>query len=238
MTIFRVNLDNIGSPPFIPKTQKCIVLDLDETLVHTFIKPEPVKRLRINKRDDDDPLKERMFVIGETEEWGAMISFKRPHLDEFLIFAFTYFDIVAVWSAGKPQYVEAVCREIFKDIRPPGVIFTSENCHTDEEGLMTKPLEHMLDEMHQDERLRYRMRVDNTFFVDDRETSFSHNQENGILIPPYNPDSTIEQLEKDDTTLVHLAKWFMIPEVVKERDIRNIDLTKIFPPRRFLTKKI
>lgn len=107
----------------------CVVLDLDETLVHTF---DPSKKLSDGTRD---------AIKKEYRDLPSYYSFKcddgsvfegltRPHLQEFLD---TVFDIAYpqfVFTAGSKLYADEICDIIFKKRRPTKV-YNRDDCHED-----------------------------------------------------------------------------------------------------------
>src|SRR4030067_174147 len=134
-----------------PRTEKCIVLDLDETLVHASDDMDVYNRINILS----DPLlmdiRDQSYVItvddvshkrgtgSKTQLWAM----KRPYLREFLIFCFNYFRVVAVWSAGTNRYVQKTVEAIFGDIAMPHIIYTRDDCE-DVSGQLYKPLRKMI----------------------------------------------------------------------------------------------
>ena len=185
-----------------------VVLDIDETCVHTSDSPEP--------SETSDKVRPRYyrFTLGSSVFWGVT----RPHLDMFIRFCFDRFNNVIVWSAGQYDYVHQMVKTIFVD-RPPNLILTREDC-TSKGGLLTKPLSKVYS------------RVDganetNTLIVDDRETVYSlDNPDNGINIPAYSPSPM--ELEMDDRAFLQLMRYMMLPEVVQSTDVRTLDKSKIF----------
>jgi len=126
-------------------TDNCVVLDMDETLVHVhdsrYDNPsgdsnsdkediDVLLDLNILKDKDLEDIKDRTFIISFTQNhkeyvmWGTT----RPHLKEFLIFCFNYFKIVVIWSAGQADYVKSICDKIFVDLQPPHIIYANEKC--------------------------------------------------------------------------------------------------------------
>ena len=161
------------------------------------------------------------------ELWGIM----RPHLKEFLIFCLSYFKIVVIWSAGRPQYVKDVSEIMFRDVGDPNVVYTSDECveHVEYIGdekivTMRKPLS----KLYNDPKLKGMLKPENTFIIDDRIYSFAEDPENGILIPPYNPDVTVESMLTDDQALLQLMFWFSKPEVKNSDDVRKLSKREIF----------
>jgi hypothetical protein len=164
--------------------------------------------------------------------WGV----KRPHLDRFLMFCFSYFKIVGIWSAGQRKYVEAVCDRIFNGIDDPHIVFTREKC--DEiRGNINKPLSRMM-ESHP--VLSEYMRPDNTFVLDDLSVTFSQNPLNGINIPRYEPPINVAAMSNDDPSLCQLMQWFHSDEVKNSKDVRTLDKSTIFttPLREYINPSV
>lgn len=224
----------------IPQTNKVIVLDLDETLVSTQESMISLHKLNILKDPHLLDLRKRIYVLnledvmtktgaGQLDQfWGIM----RPHLKEFLQFCFDYFHIVAIWSAGQYKYVHAVVDNIFRDLPRPHVVFSFNDLDIitsdhilQQEQIKAKPLLKMIGGV---DGLSQYMSLENTIVVDDRDTTFIQNQENGIKIPPYHPSSTIENFRRDDDTLLKLKSWLMRDEVIKATNVKLLDKSKIF----------
>jgi TFIIF-interacting CTD phosphatase-like protein len=215
-------------------TDKCIVLDLDETLVHTCEEYYYLERLgiltnpylldirkRIYRFSDYDMVTRRGEGVKSTI-WGIM----RPGLEDFLKFCINYFNVVCIWSAGHTKYVDGVCNWIFRDTQGPHKIYTQPDC-LNTKGYHEKPLWKMIS----DPDLTDVMNLENTFIVDDKQYTYeNYNPDNAILIPPYKPDISIEGFRKDDQSLRLLMKWFMTPEVIESTDIQKLDKSQIFPP--------
>ena len=222
--------------PFKTLTNKCIVLDLDETLVHTSDKNlTELRSLRIMSNPETIDLRNRVYELNlddaaslkkgqgiKTELWGIT----RPHVKEFLIFCFSYFKVVAVWSAGKKKYVEAIVDFLFRDIKRPHIIYHRGHCYERSVNQHTKPLEKMI---RSEIGLSKYMSLENTFIVDDRESVYiSENPSNGIQIPAYNPDFNIISLRQDDIALKQLSTWLLRPEVMNSTDVRTLNKKNIF----------
>ncbi len=209
----------------------CIVLDLDETLVHTFEDTNSIRLLNIQKDPDYIRMRKRMYIIdiddpstkrGEGVHfymWGLL----RPGVKKFLMFCFSYFKIVAIWTAGKRRYAEKIVQEISKDVREPHIVYCFDHCLDHTGTCTTKDLEKIISEC------RKEMSIKNTFMIDDRMYNFELNPDNGILIPPYHPIQKKEILiDESDPTLDTLQKWFLKPEVIASKDIRELDKSNIF----------
>ncbi len=225
----------------LPKTSltnKCIVLDLDETLVHTWDEEDipKIRSLNLFRNPHLLDIRQRTYHFfledvggrkGEGEQWEVW-GITRPHLTEFLTFCFSYFRVVAIWSAGQKQYVEAICDYIFQDIKRPHLIYSfydCENIHS-RDFPISKPLLKMIES---EPHLQSYMSLSNTFVVDDRRSTFEKvNPYNGILIPEYSPRLTLESLRENDTALISLRNWFQRPEVMAAPDVRTLNKSRIF----------
>lgn len=85
--------------------RKLLVLDLDETLIHAT-----------ESRLDRD---------GDFQLFDYHV-YRRPHLEDFLTFAFATFD-VGVWTSSGDKYARAVVAEVFK-VGQPAFLFSSLKC--------------------------------------------------------------------------------------------------------------
>lgn len=218
--------------PTMSLTDKCIVLDLDETLINTQEKFEDLKKLGIFTDPKLVNLRSRVYTIQvndleapgigtQYEYWGVT----RPHTQEFLIFCFSYFKIVAVWSAGKRQYVEEIVKYLFKDLPYPHVVFTRDDIVKNEHDEVEKPLVNMIES---EPMLKKYMGLENTLALDDNYTTYNHNPGNGVLLPPYAPACTVNAFLKDDYTLLQFKNWLLKDEVASAKDVRELDKSQIF----------
>ncbi len=233
-SFYKTALDGI---PFKSLTNKCIVLDLDETLVHSNENMEQLKELEIMTDPNLIDLRRRTYQItlddvvykkGEgvkTIIWGIL----RPHVKEFLVSCFAYFKVVIVWSAGKRKYVDAIVDFLFKDIRRPHVVYTYDQCERTSNNLIVKPLTKMIQNV---PGLSKYMRLDNSFIIDDRNTVYAgyigDNPDNGIQIPPYSPAFNIHSLRSDDIALKQLMTWMLRPDVMNSTDVRDLYKSDVF----------
>jgi hypothetical protein len=228
-TIYHVDADTIPSASI---TDKCVVLDLDQTLIATQDSIDSLSQLDILSAPKLISLRNRVYhiTIEDLEKPGIGTKYDfwgvtRPHIDEFLIFCFSYFKIVAVWSAGKRPYVEAIVDHIFRDLPQPHIIFTHDDTIISPKGHIFKPLTKLIES---NPVLRRNMSLQNTLAVDDNASTFNENYENGILIPAYEPSLNIDALARDDPTLLQLKYWLLQSEVINTRDINGLDKTRIF----------
>ena len=231
--MYRTDFNKIG---VVPLTNKCVVLDLDETLVHSHGDPniDLLKELRIHSDPNHIDLRSRTYKItmedvvhkrgtgDKTEMWGIF----RPYVREFLIHCFNYFKIVIVWSAGRKNYVHTIVDQLFAGLRRPHVIFTYDDLEKLHNGTLIKPLNKLIEKV---PGLNRYMSLENTFIIDDRTSVFQEpNPGNGIEIPAYKPAFNIKGLRSEDRALLHLIQWFNRPEVVSSSDVRTLDKSRLF----------
>jgi len=220
-------------------TDLCLVLDIDETLVHTFDNESTCNALNIPANPKTIDLRSRYYNINVEMDRGAvngskvMCGIKRPHLDEFLRFCFGYCRLVIPWSAGTYDYVHPMSEEIFRDLPEPHAVLTRENC-TGTTQHFEKPLWKLVKDLPE---IRPYIKFDETsnsdnikniLIIDDRKHSFAQNPNNGILIPAYDPSTTPEGMRREDTSLLQIMNWLKRPEVMKSTDVRKLDKSYIF----------
>ena len=158
----------------------------------------------------------------KTQMWGVL----RPWAHEFLRLVSNQYNLV-IWSAGQYKYVHAISEILFPyaegGLQPAGV-FTWEDCERDsddEDAHLCKPLTKLYAKFPD-------ANPTNTFALDDRESTFEKNPDNGILIPPYEPEPTLEGIIEDDIALLQLYYWLCLPDVQSASDVRSLDKSSIF----------
>jgi hypothetical protein len=219
-----------------PLTNKCIILDLDETLVYT---PENERLMKEIMLQMGTHLREKFYDISFPVPFSQrgsgqstrIVGIKRNFLSDFLSFCFSYFRIVAVWSAGRKDYVERVVSYIFRDIAYPHIVYTYDDCREDSHGKIDKPIyEMVLRESVPGKKyhLSDYMTLENTFFLDDQESYTKENPTNAIIIPAFNPSLAIDELFLGDDALYQLTKWLMRDDVINANDVRYLDKRSIF----------
>lgn len=227
--LYRLSKDDI---PAVALTDKVIVLDLDQTLVATQDDEHTLKTLGIMSNPKLMELRNRTYYLSiedlqkpgvgsKYNFWGII----RPHTYEFLTFCFSYFKIVAVWSAGKRKYVEAIVDYLFRDLPSPHVMFTQDDITTGPGGHVEKPLTKMIES---NPVLRHYMSLANTFALDDNSMTFHLNPGNGVLIPAYEPKDNVDAMSRDDHALLQFKYWLQQPEVMQAPDVNALDKSKIF----------
>jgi RNA polymerase II subunit A small phosphatase-like protein len=82
-----------------------LVLDLDETLIHSS---------------------PRILETNPAFEFNGQYVYRRPHLEEFIAFAFDRFE-VGVWTSAGNIYADAIVAEVFGS-RKPAFVWCSDRC--------------------------------------------------------------------------------------------------------------
>jgi hypothetical protein len=217
---------------------KILVLDLDATLICSKESPAEFPFFMEIFNGHDIELKSRLYRLsiddvmastdsgfrgeGEcTEMWGI----ERPGCKTFLQWCFKNFSAVGVWSAGKKPYVLAICQKIFvgPGIRSPDFVWTYNECINSVVNKREQSLKDLNILIKSRIGIKYSMTEQNVILVDDRAYSFSATPENGILIPPYTPASTLESLKAPDDALIVLGRWLVSSNFFYVTDVRKLN---------------
>lgn len=234
-----VSVPTYSRVPETALTDQCIILDLD----HTCAATQNGDMADMERAVPRDPkllaLRRRVYHFvrqnaGEHRGDGAqdfMWGIARPGLKDFLMFCFSYFKQVIVWSAGTRDYVDTLVEALFSDVAQPHAVFARENCVWDEEqGSYIKPLATLF-ERHP-EVAKY-ANLSNTLIIDDTESTFVRNPDNAVHIPRYLEDSeettpSLGAMTANDQALEKLKAWYLRADVVASRDVRTLDKSRIF----------
>jgi hypothetical protein len=147
----------------------------------------------------------------------------RKYLANFVNFCDAYFSKIIVWSAGEAPYVHSVVENIFYGSRKPDIVYSRDKC-MHHGNTLYKPLKRLYDE----ECTLSGYDHTNTLVLDDRETTFIANPDNGVQIPNYNPDNEINSIIKGDDHLYRFACWLMLPQVLSINDMRTVVKSDMF----------
>lgn len=151
-----------------------LVLDLDETLIHTAqITTYFSKKLAA--------VTDFHFQINRQYYWVQ----KRPGLELFLNFVFRHFQ-VGIWTAAEKEYAKEICRNILtiEQLHKTKFIYSRNFCHLDTERMppmFTKPL----DKIYQ---LFPEYNPMNTIMIDNSVNVMRFNPQNGINVPDFTGD--------------------------------------------------
>jgi TFIIF-interacting CTD phosphatase-like protein len=209
---------------------KCIVLDIDETLLCTQKMPYELSNFILKNEKDEkfNPLIDRFYKISiDTSDNPTPIIMNgvfRPHLPEFLNFCKENFELVIIWSAGSQEYVESIVK-LFKQkfMFEPHFFMTKNDLVFIDDGFYKELEKIIADRIF----LKNIISLNNMIVLDDNEMTFDLNYDNAIHIPQYNPSISFESLLKDDDCLLLTMKFLSDPAVKYCQDIRKIN-KKIF----------
>ena len=209
------------------KNKQFIVLDLDETLIHSFEDKFSVfEDLRLRGIEH---LETRVYMIdfilgGERlKRWGVV----RPDVDHFIDYCFERFDKVIVWSAASYPYVHHICDVVFQN-RKPHAILTQDDCQNVGGYITNKPLDVLYNRFDE-------INETNTYIVDDNDSVTKLNDRNAIQVPGYTvnvretdrEEETIRKIIDDsDKALSDLVRWFD-RDTSRHSNVQNIPKPKM-----------
>jgi TFIIF-interacting CTD phosphatase-like protein len=213
---------------------KTIILDLDETLVHTWKNPEFIEKHQIYTNpqvyNQFHPLGSQPFCHLMKIHDELLWTLCRPYLYEFLNFVYSEFDNVIIWSAGIKEYVLKVVELILVQagLPLPKFVWSRGHCHN-YQGIYHKPIDELTVVVGGIKYKHLNINPQNTIIVDDKIYTFMQNPKNGILIPEYLPGEELFQLlDRTDTTLKRLTEWFSSDRFRNATDLRDVDKSSIF----------
>lgn len=224
---------NRGQQMFNTLTDKCIVLDLDLTLVSTQDSMDKYYEYNIAFGTDANTfaIRSRSYLLNADDMLkpgaGTIYNFwgvKRPYTTDFLLFCFRYFRLVTVWSAGTRRYVDELVMNLFANIPQPHLVFSRDETDMTN-GVPIKDLTRMIN--YNDFTRKY-MTLENTLALDDNPNTFSKNIGNGILIPQYEPRTKEQMASFTDTALLQFSNWLAKPEIMSSVDVRLLPKNNIF----------
>lgn len=211
----------------IRKTDKVLVLDLDETLVHTYTDVDIGGM--IDRKNPELMSRYFEFTLQNGNSPMKICGVERPGLQEFLIFANKYFDSVIVWTAGIAEYAKMIVDHIYRDIpQKPKLIWSRGHCEGS--GTETKPytkpltkLENSRPDIVGQDILR------RAIIIDDRDyTGRDHNPQNQMLIPPFDPMPLDSTYGSTDDALYKVKNWLFWPEIKHAYDIKKSNKSRPF----------
>lgn len=183
-----------ASPQLSHQAKPLLILDLDETLVHTVEvdKPQP-------------PGLTPDYVVGSCRHQ----VYRRPFLDEFLTIVGQYYDL-AVWSSAGSLYVEPTVELIFADFSAPLFVWSSNRCtrrfdHESHQEYFIKDLKKVRKKGFDPERM---------LIVDDTPQKSERNFGSVVYIAEFNG-------EVDDCELLYLAQYLV--SIANHANFRNLE---------------
>ncbi len=152
----------------MPRFDKLLVLDLDETLIHAVEVPLP------------RPCDFRVFDLH---------LYKRPGVDQFLQTCRHWFT-VGVWSSSGSLYAEAIVDHLFGGLEQLAFVWSDSNCahlYDPESGqpIAGKDLKKLT---------RRGFRKEHIIMIDDSPEKLAKNYGNGAIVTPFEGDQTDDEL--------------------------------------------
>jgi len=174
------------------KRTKTLLLDLDETLIHSCL-----------VRDNPDVI---LTYQGNGLESPRQLPVKlRPYLKEFLNTLSQYYEII-IFTASASAYARTIINYIDKDKKLINAILSREHCMETKNGFFIKDLRILKDR-----------ELKNMIIVDNLAHSFGFQLENGVPILEYINDKKDEELKHLTEYLLEAYKYDDLREFNKER---------------------
>jgi hypothetical protein len=190
-------------------TDMCIILDIDNTLIHAV------------RRENNTLYNENEFKIDLKDADDIYIGIKRPYLTAFIKFIFEHFKLVCIWSLGNREYVHSVVNALFVEQKPHAIFSREDSPFIYNTSTYTKPIVKI---SKCNDICRQYMSLKNTIIIDDLYTNFNNNEDNGILIPRFEY-TKIKEFKYNDIDLLKLMLWL---QKNHKEDLIKIDKSKIF----------
>jgi Dullard-like phosphatase family protein len=146
--------------PVTPPKRKTLILDLDETLIHSTIKPVSHHHITVDVVIDE--VRCKFYVI------------KRPHVDAFLRKVAEWYDII-IFTASMRQYADPLIDQLDTKRLVKGRLFR-ESC-LNKDGNFIKDLSLINQEL------------SSTIIIDNSPIAYSHNKENALPIDNWMGDN-------------------------------------------------
>lgn len=178
------------------KSKPFMILDLDQTVISA----EPTEEINMKKYKD----KHKLFRSDNMEDY--YIVYSRPHLQEFLDYAFKNFN-VTIWTAASKDYALFIIENIILDKRPErklDFIFFSYHCDLSKKQKKYSKELCMLWDIHKLPGYSEK----NTVIIDDYKADVHKCQPNNCIIAP--PFEFTKEGSENDTFLKDI-----IPELDK-----------------------
>jgi len=183
----QVSLCELG-----PKKSKVLLLDLDETLIHTCL-----------LRNNPDAVLNYQAAPGEP--YRQLPIKIRPHLKEFFAKLSPHYEI-AIFTASAMTYAQTIINYIDKDKQYISTILSRENCMETRNGFYIKDL-----------RIIRGRDLKDVVLVDNLLHSFGFQLENGVPILEFIDNRKDEELKHLATYLLEACKYEDIRQFNKEK---------------------
>ena len=169
----RKKIINIDDKKNINQNKKMLILDLDETLVHSCLKPIQIKGHSIQP---DIALQVKFH-----QNYHNVYVLKRPYVDEFLEEMDKYYNII-IFTASVQEYADPLLDKLDKK-KVIKVRYYRNSCTLDKNGKFVKDLGTLYKDL------------SNVILLDNNPISYSYNKSNGLPIITWHFDKKDKELK-------------------------------------------
>ena len=195
LNYFQYKSSSPSRSPSLIRKKKTLVLDLDETLVHSSFTPPP-RQPDISFSVNFDGINRMIYVL------------KRPHVEEFLNILSNIYEII-IFTASISQYADFVINKIDTYHVVKNRLFR-QHCIFDK-GLFIKDL------------TKLGRDLKDVIIIDNNPVSYALNQDNGIPIPTWYENLQDNELMKLIPILKYLSKIDDVRPIIKQIANRGND---------------
>ena len=160
----------------INRNKKLLILDLDETLVHSCFKPT------INNINNNLPRPDIFLKVKFHSKYHDVFVYKRPFVDEFLEKMSKYYNLI-IFTASVREYADPLLDQLDKN-RCIKLRYYRNNCSLDKNGKFVKNLSTIYNDLK------------NVILLDNNPISYSYNKDNGLPIITWHFDKKDRELVK------------------------------------------
>ena len=161
----------------IDYTKKMLILDLDETLVHSCFKPT-----NNNMNNNNLPKADIFLNIKFQSKYHEVLVYKRPFVDEFLQKMNKYYNLI-IFTASVQEYADPLLDQLDKN-KFIKLRYYRNSCLLDKNGKFVKNLSSIYNDLK------------NVILLDNNPISYSYNKNNGLPIITWHFDKKDRELLK------------------------------------------
>ena len=161
----------------IDYTKKMLILDLDETLVHSCFKPT-----NYNTNNNNLPKADIFLNIKFNSKYHEVLVYKRPFVDEFLEKMNKYYNLI-IFTASVQEYADPLLDQLDKN-KYIKLRYYRNSCLLDKNGKFVKNLSSIYNDLK------------NVILLDNNPISYSYNKNNGLPIITWHFDKKDRELLK------------------------------------------
>ena len=184
----KINRNNSSPYLNIKRPKKTLILDLDETLVHSGFNP-------FTRKSDIN------LIINIDGRDHVINVLKRPHLDEFLKEISEYYDII-VFTASVSEYASPLLDKLDQNNYLSGRLFRQDCLFN--QGLYIKDLK------------RIGKDLKDMIIIDNNPISYADNEDNGIPILTWYDDLNDNELIKLIPLLKYLTTVYDVRPIIRQ----------------------